>query len=1209
MSDQETKKPTGLKGLKLKTTVVKRGPEEPLPETLALVAESSVPQPFAGSVQAPKAPTMFGKTLKQPVQASVKQPIVRPNTTVRLNKPKSASVMFPVKPVQPVQTVKPVLETADQLLEPPAEPLIEPSMEQLAKEESAKEEPAKEEVSSLLPPVVLPKLEELHDLIDLDESADPYVLEDPSIYYPQDRKGFTRYATAYYASQFALPRIVNKKINPNACNEMELQTYKYQAFVREFMRQGSPYRGILVYHGLGSGKTCTSIAAAEALYGQADKKIIILTPISLRENFLNEMMFCGFRHYRLKNTWIPFPLKDESTKLFARQVLHMSDALVASISKRSPEKQVIWLPDLSKPESESNFEDLQDWERSAIREQLYSILDNKYTFIGYTGFTAKRMFEIATNDPTFFDNSVIIIDEVHNITRLITGKLERTLRPPKEGKSLKYYEPVPIGTWTPKFEKDDYSRAFLLYMLLAKAKNSKLIALSGTPIVNQPTEIGILGNILHGYFSSAEDILQTTDKQRLARANAILQQHPRVNYYTIEEKTGVSVLFYTILDEGYVKLFDESTKTLKGMKYVGVEEATPHTIQDLHFEIVQRLADEKILLRNQPTFKALPLFPPTVEEFTDIFINKEDLKVKNPLAFVKRFSGLVSYYKGSKEELMPKIVSDIVVECPFSEVGLGAYSKSRLKELAEKPKKKAAYDEASALDEQESSSYRFRSRATCNFAFPKDIERPFPGKKEDLDAAIGTEVPLVGDTITDLAVEPSGVAELEAAELTESAVAQANNKDDETSLDSPTVYVKPYKERLAEAISALNARKASLFSMDPSKPPEQQLQTYSGKFAKILQNIQASAGSSLLYSVFKTVEGIGVFSMALDANGFAPIKLVGSDQDLRFDEETLKSIQTAPEQPRYILYSGGESLRVRQTLINLFNMRIDKLPTKIAEVLEQSPLRITQNLHGEVCRVFMITAAGAEGLSLRNVRSVHIMEPYWNKVRTDQVKGRAVRICSHADLPYDEDPAKNERVVEVFTYISVFSKTMQIDQTLITQDDSKTSDQHILFLAETKEKVSSDFLCHMKAAAVDCKLNEADNESTIGCFIETKGTVEDFLYDPRINEDIILTDSSYTLSDFSFCRSSDQQQQQQTQQQQQQQTQQQQQPKPQTQQLREVKVQKNPKTGETFHVTKDPKTGRIFWYKTSDILYATPIYEQVINPSTGKPSIKPYGKD
>ena len=42
---------------------------------------------------------------------------------------------------------------------------------------------------------------------------------------------------------------------------------------------------------------------------------------------------------------------------------------------------------------------------------------------------------------------------------------------------------------------------------------------------------------------------------------------------------------------------------------------------------------------------------------------------------------------------------------------------------------------------------------------------------------------------------------------------------------------------------------------------------------------------------------------------------------------------------------------------------------------------------GEIIKVIMITAAGAEGISLKNTRYVHIMEPYWHPVRTDQVIG------------------------------------------------------------------------------------------------------------------------------------------------------------------------------------------------------------------------------
>ena len=56
----------------------------------------------------------------------------------------------------------------------------------------------------------------------------------------------------------------------------------------------------------------------------------------------------------------------------------------------------------------------------------------------------------------------------------------------------------------------------------------------------------------------------------------------------------------------------------------------------------------------------------------------------------------------------------------------------------------------------------------------------------------------------------------------------------------------------------------------------------------------------------------------------------------------------------------------------------------------------------------MITASGAEGISLKNVRYVHITEPYWHPVRIEQVIGRARRICSHKNLP------EQYRTVEVF---------------------------------------------------------------------------------------------------------------------------------------------------------------------------------------------------
>ena len=40
----------------------------------------------------------------------------------------------------------------------------------------------------------------------------------------------------------------------------------------------------------------------------------------------------------------------------------------------------------------------------------------------------------------------------------------------------------------------------------------------------------------------------------------------------------------------------------------------------------------------------------------------------------------------------------------------------------------------------------------------------------------------------------------------------------------------------------------------------------------------------------------------------------------------------------------------------------------------------------------MTTKQGAEGLNTKNVRQLHVVEPYWNPVRLDQVIGRAVEL-------------------------------------------------------------------------------------------------------------------------------------------------------------------------------------------------------------------------
>jgi hypothetical protein len=119
----------------------------------------------------------------------------------------------------------------------------------------------------------------------------------------------------------------------------------------------------------------------------------------------------------------------------------------------------------------------------------------------------------------------------------------------------------------------------------------------------------------------------------------------------------------------------------------------------------------------------------------------------------------------------------------------------------------------------------------------------------------------------------------------------------------------------------------------------------------------------------------------------------------------------------FALYTGTETNEQKEIIRNIFNSNYDALPNNIVTQLRSFfPENQDKNMYGDIIKLLMITASGAEGIDLKNTRFVHIMEPYWHHVRINQVVGRARRICSHYNLPEDL------RDVTIFLYIATFDK-------------------------------------------------------------------------------------------------------------------------------------------------------------------------------------------
>jgi hypothetical protein len=263
--------------------------------------------------------------------------------------------------------------------------------------------------------------------------------------------------------------------------------------------------------------------------------------------------------------------------------------------------------------------------------------------------------------------------------------------------------------------------------------------------------------------------------------------------------------------------------------------------------------------------------------------------------------------------------------------------------------------------------------------------------------------------------------------------------------------------------TALNSALSKLYTDAKKYLTPEALKSYSPKFAEIVPKLNACVGKALVYSQFRTVEGLGVLSLALKANGWCELALkkTASGWDINVAPEDINK-------PKYFQYYGGEE--DTKLLMKIFNNQYEDLPDGIRQKLQ------TSNLRGETLKVIMITQSGAEGISLKHVRQVHVIEPYWNEIRINQVIGRAIRAGSHLDLPM------KERDVQIFRYIVGFTRQQLKDSnTIKNKDGGMTTDQYIDKVAQNKMKIINRIQTVMKDASVDCMVHRKYHDKSVSC--------------------------------------------------------------------------------------------------------------------------------
>lgn len=885
---------------------------------------------------------------------------------------------------------------------------------------------------------------------------EPSVIISASSYYMNNREIFTNFMSSLFGKykQELLTDAEGATCDYDPDAPFSLMTH--QKIVRDYLNLYTPYRGLLLYHGLGSGKTCSSIAIAEGM--KSGKKIIVMTPKSLRMNYLEELKKCGDELYNKNQFWEFISTQAEPD--LAEPLSKVLTLAVDFIRKAGG----AWLVNMKK---KSNFDTLNAMEKKSLNAQLNEMIGQKYTFISYNGMR-KSHLAVLSNSGTInpFDNTVIIIDEAHNFVSRIVNKLNK---------------------------KDTLSGA--LYEYLMNAKNAKIILLSGTPIINYPNEIAVLFNILRGKIKTWSLKLAVGGDQKISQTffhdlfKSTILGGNIMDF--LEYKATSTTLVITRNPFGFVNKTEK--EEYKGVRIGERGDIDDETFLQLVTKILQKngikIVAGGVKIEN---YKALP---DKIDDFKTYFINDASKEVKNMNLFKRRILGLSSYFRSAQETLMPRYnrSQDLrLIKIPMSDFQFGIYEEARIEERKlEKrnaSKKGTKKKNKEGIEEESVSTYRIFSRAFCNFVFPRpEIPRPMP-RDGDLTSSVSAELDEdVLDALTDEEKLENVDGRYEADELTEDT--GAGSEEGVRGKDKVM-----YEKNIAAALKQLAVNKDKYLT--PTA-----LETYSPKFLHILENVQDidHEGLHLIYSQFRTLEGIGILKMVFEANGFVQFKIkkVGESWQLNMTETELANPN------RFALYTGTETDEEKELIRNIFNGDWKYVPLAIETKLKILGIN---NMYGEVIKVLMISASGAEGISLKNVRYVHITEPYWHPVRMEQVIGRARRICSHKDLP------EALRTVTVFLYLMIFSKEQLASDRSIElrlQDKSKidgetplTSDEALFEIATIKENINMNILQAVKEASFDCALHaKVGATEQLKCF--TFGTLNSnkYAYYPSITEE------------------------------------------------------------------------------------------------------------
>ena len=911
--------------------------------------------------------------------------------------------------------------------------------------------------------------------------------------------------------------IYDVKKHSEILNNADFELAPHQIFVKNFMSFNTPYNSLLLYQGLGTGKTCTAIGVGEEMRDYLNqmgisKKIIIVASPNVQDNF------------RLQ--------------LFDERKMKLVDGLW-NIRSCTGNKLL----------REINPMNMKGLTKEKVVSQIKVLINSAYSFMGYIEFAnyiekvqqlqvdvkseKERMRRRRRNLRNEFDGRLIIIDEIHNVR--MSSDCENKIVAEK------------------------------LLQLVSSAENMRLLLLSATPMYNTYKEIIWLLNLMNmndrraiieirdvfdadGNFRKNEAGEEIGKELLIRKANGYISFVRGNNPYTFPFRIYPSTFSpkHSFLNKSDMKLdvmkypkYQMNGKLIqpdKMMKFLDIYLTKIGSYQSYGYRyIINHLRNKKISIttktgavRNMPTFDEMESFG-----YNLLMLPLDALNIIYPIEGLEEVAGEVmnirEYSSISDESSEEPPLTEYKRTKKSKTASLSSSNNESEESESESTSGNEEEDESETLNEIEIVKKQSDEPSVAPFDY-KPVEKPSLASE-----ALVVSSQNSGEESSNTTLVPSGLSGLneeknqttnqttfkipsessassssssdassssmrggvsDSSSSASSSSSYESSSESKSSSGSKNIFIntsditgagglrrvmnfvdskKPFEKGSFEYKPSILSKYGALFSVD-------QIGKYSSKIKNICESILGGEGIILVYSAMLDGSLIPV-ALALEEMGFSRFSKTGKSL---FKNRPSELIDSRTMKPRR---SGDDFQPARYAMIT-GDPRLS--PDNDYEV---KALTNSDNMNGNRVKVVLISRAGSEGIDLKCIRQAHIMDPWYNMNRVEQIIGRAVRNSSHKELEFEK------RNVELFMY-----------GTILEDEEEESADLYVYRGAEYKAVQMGKVSRVLKETAVDCIIHHDQTNFIKENFekIEENRNITQILSDGKVLEHFKIGDIPYS---------------------------------------------------------------------------------------------------